>query len=669
MDFFLGNFQGEVISCDGFTLGNYINTNKLSKPRLYLLSKCKTNLTGSGKDNLQVPHSDFTPKQYEQDCNLKVEDDPMLLDDQPVFASTPIPDDRDQHRVYELSDDSENEVAFKDFGSLDACPWLLEDTLMDPIIPELDDNQHTSVIQEPVHEEEKATYPKCEICLEEIRESSGVNPVGCLDIFHEECLREWQKTGENGTIKFPVCQNEFKDIVTQCRSHQQDVVLLSTQAPSPTNPSEENGLRIAPSADLHEESSECEESDEGQRVEPQTKRRATADANRGYQFRQSSLPQLLGDNDQTKNKANDTEKTIPKRRIEAFSTLCDQGNSRSVTINRETIVQDMLNLYNEKSTVESLLNVTFVNEPAMDLNGVKREAFTLFWEKVMPLYFEGTTTYVPRISPAIDESIYTALGRIMSHGYVMVGIFPTLISETFFTALVAGKEYVTEEDFLDGFLDFVSSYDKLRLQNIIGECSTQQSLSASSTDFLLDFLSEFNVSKMPNKDNVRSILVSVAKTELWNKTVMAADSLKEGLFEGVASEKVWPSATKDLVVDLYKSLQVTTDKALSLIVIDDPSALSKGQDIVFTYFKKYVRSLNENELSCFLRYVTGSSAIVVPSIKVIFHAHVGNLPHVTVHACSAVVDLPSGGYDSFTDFKSQMDEVLKNAESWKFSLV
>lgn len=113
----------------------------------------------------------------------------------------------------------------------------------------------------------------------------------------------------------------------------------------------------------------------------------------------------------------------------------------------------------------------------------------------MPLYFEGTTTYASCISPAIDESIYTALGRIMSHGYVMVGIFPTLISKTLFTAVVAGKENVTDEDFLDGFLDYVSSYDKLRLQNIIGESSTRQSLSASSTDFLVDFLSEFSVSK------------------------------------------------------------------------------------------------------------------------------------------------------------------------------
>jgi len=97
--------------------------------------------------------------------------------------------------------------------------------------------------------------------------------------------------------------------------------------------------------------------------------------------------------------------------------------------------------------------------------------------------------------------------------------------------------------------------------------------------------------------------------------------------------------------------------------------MTKQQDIVFTFFKKYVRTLTGRELSCFLCYVTGSSAIVVTSIKVVFHSYIGNLSHVTVHACSAVVHVPSGGYDSFADFKTQMDEVLKNAESWKVSLV
>lgn len=70
----------------------------------------------------------------------------------------------------------------------------------------------------------------------------------------------------------------------------------------------------------------------------------------------------------------------------------------------------------------------------------------------------------------------------------MVGVFPTLISKTFFTALVAGKENVTGNDFLEGFLDYVIFYDNVTLQNILEECSTQESISASSNDYLVDNL-------------------------------------------------------------------------------------------------------------------------------------------------------------------------------------
>lgn len=56
----------------------------------------------------------------------------------------------------------------------------------------------------------------------------------------------------------------------------------------------------------------------------------------------------------------------------------------------------------------------------------------------------------------------------------MVGVFPTLISKTFFTALVAGKENVTGNNFLKGFLDYVSFYDNVRLQNILEETNTRE---------------------------------------------------------------------------------------------------------------------------------------------------------------------------------------------------
>ena len=41
MEFTLGNFQGETIISESFKLVNYIIQNKLSKTRLYLLTKKK----------------------------------------------------------------------------------------------------------------------------------------------------------------------------------------------------------------------------------------------------------------------------------------------------------------------------------------------------------------------------------------------------------------------------------------------------------------------------------------------------------------------------------------------------------------------------------------------------------------------------------------------------
>jgi len=143
MDFYLANFKCEVICEDDFSLGSYISTNKLSKPRLYLLSKLKRNPTDvtncNGKNNSMLHQSASPPEQkghslHIQDCSDKDEDDVMLH--QPVFASTPKQESHDQHvHVQHCSDDSDHEVVFKGYGLDDgSLVFNLEDTLVDPII-------------------------------------------------------------------------------------------------------------------------------------------------------------------------------------------------------------------------------------------------------------------------------------------------------------------------------------------------------------------------------------------------------------------------------------------------------------------------------------------------------------------------------------------------------
>ena len=143
MDFYLGNFQCEVICDDDFSLGNYINVNKLSKPRLYLLSKPKRNPTElkncSDKDDLKLHQSASTPKQKGQsvqNCSDKDGDEALLY--QPVFASTPEQECHDEH----VQDDSDHEVMFKGVEGLDDGSWLLDDTVVDPLNTELNDIHH-----------------------------------------------------------------------------------------------------------------------------------------------------------------------------------------------------------------------------------------------------------------------------------------------------------------------------------------------------------------------------------------------------------------------------------------------------------------------------------------------------------------------------------------------
>ena len=330
-----------------------------------------------------------------------------------------------------------------------------------------------------------------------------------------------------------------------------------------------------------------------------------------------------------------------------------------VTVHRSNIVEDMMSAYVDQDIVKSVITIQFKDECGLDFDGIKREAYSLFWENAIPRYFEGTCTFVPRICPGIEENVYTILGRILWHGYILSGVFPISINKVFLTLMLAGKESINDEGFLDGFLEYVSSYERVKLSHILME----EKLSQESKNFLLDFMSEYAVSKMP--ENKKSVLISVGKTELSSKPRMAVDALKKGFLCGISDGTFF---TKKSVYNLYNDLSVTTDKVLSLLTIDDPLTMTKAEETVFTYFKRYLRNLTEKELPSFLRFLTGSATYSGEHIKVIFHLllYTYYLPHVLLHTCSSVVDLPTSGYDNFSDFRKQFDEVINNPESWRF---
>ena len=84
------------------------------------------------------------------------------------------------------------------------------------------------------------------------------------------------------------------------------------------------------------------------------------------------------------------------------------------TIDRSNTYEDV-DLYRECNIVcEYPIIVKYVGEKIWVCRGT---CFWHFGEKACSVLFEGVTTLIPMVHPQIDLSVYSIVGRILSHSY------------------------------------------------------------------------------------------------------------------------------------------------------------------------------------------------------------------------------------------------------------
>lgn len=128
----------------------------------------------------------------------------------------------------------------------------------------------------------------------------------------------------------------------------------------------------------------------------------------------------------------------------------------NVWVHRETVVRDLKTYENSREITRQLVTFSFHGEVWMDLDGLNREAYSLFWKQALEDYFEGSSTFVPRVSSGIEESAMKTVGRIISHQYILTGIFPVHINRAFIVATLRGRQAVRDEDLIEDFLEYIS---------------------------------------------------------------------------------------------------------------------------------------------------------------------------------------------------------------------
>ena len=153
--------------------------------------------------------------------------------------------------------------------------------------------------------------------------------------------------------------------------------------------------------------------------------------------------------------------------------------------------------------------------------------------------------------------------------------------------------------------------------------------------------------------------------ELVGKPCVAIKEIKAGKFGGKFN-KLWGNFCKTKVNYLYDKIRLTTSKVLQMICVDD-MLLSKSQSQVLQFLKQNIKCLSPKELQSFLHYLTSSYLSALNKITVLFHLQVGAVPLVYIHTCSAIIDLLSGGYSGFQDFRVQLGNTLQSPEVWRFT--
>ena len=109
------------------------------------------------------------------------------------------------------------------------------------------------------------------------------------------------------------------------------------------------------------------------------------------------------------------------------------------------------------------------------------------------------------------------------------------------------------------------------------------------------------------------------------------------------------------------SLAINATAYNALKVIKEPLVLEPLQETTYGY--QYVGNMCNAEVRNFLRFVTGSSALVVDEIKITFNGLSGISRRPIAHTCSCTLELPTS-YSTYLEFAREFDAILTSELSW-----
>ena len=146
----------------------------------------------------------------------------------------------------------------------------------------------------------------------------------------------------------------------------------------------------------------------------------------------------------------------------------------------------------------------------------------------------------------------------------------------------------------------------------------------------------------------------------WSRPAHALQAFACGII--AAHPDLWCAVSSTDISSIYTNLVPSCRSLWQSLLL--PAELSKQQDKVADFLRRFIFSLDQQKLSLSLSFVTGSSCMSTSQIFVELNNQCGGFARrPTSTTCSNTLHLPST-YASYAEFRCEFANVLNNSDLW-----
>ena len=335
---------------------------------------------------------------------------------------------------------------------------------------------------------------------------------------------------------------------------------------------------------------------------------------------------------------------------------------KEIAINRHNVLADMIIAFKDESILLCCLEIVFIDE-AGDIengrgSGVKREALSIFWREFYNSLATGASEKVPAIRHDYQQSEWKSIARILVAGFINFGYFPVTLSSAFIASCLFSEDAIPKDWLVESFHQYISKDESDTLKRSISDECPDPSLDED----VADVLSSYKCRRVIKKSSMPKIIEELAHQEIIQRPKYVANAWSPILKQLKGFKQF---ETVESLVSFYEAKKPNQKKVCKLFI---SSPASDAERECFSHLKRFVKSLDDNVISVFLQYVTGSNIIAVDSIEVAFSDESGNARRPVAHTCAPLLIIPST-YQSYNELSEEFNNIFRREAAWSFYIV